>query len=227
MAYPATPKTRADYRTALTKHTYGKLTDNTTLDYYINVAELEAIGKTLQYFPGAQQSTQLSGSTDSNGILLMPQGFQSIKRMEDANKNKFELIANIDDVWKKTGYYFAGFDTTNNQQKICVMKAAVPLASTTMYYWITQLVAMGTATSAISCIPDPWCNYIDYLAAFKFWEDQGPSMKNESSWWESKAAARFEELAKALDDVSKDPEWIPTYDVDAGEIGGTFVHIAQ
>lgn len=223
----ALPFTRAEHRTSLQHKTAEKVTDSTTLDYYIDKAELEVIGSWIAFDKGLQTRTRQTDSTDSSGILLVSQGFSKLLRLEDANKNKFKFIDNMDEVWNVNGYFFAGFNTTSNKRKIQVMYAGAVHASATMYWWDVTIVQMGTGSTAESCIPYPYKELIDYKAAQKYWEDQGSSMKKESREWEVKYNGLLSQAKEFFGHPTEDAEFVENWDADAGDGGALFQHIVS
>lgn len=223
----ALPYTRAEHRTSLQYKTWQKLTVAADQDYYIDKAELEAIAAWLEFDPGLQQRTRQSDATDSSGILLVPKGFSKLLRLEDADKNKYSYIDSMDDVWDVDGYFFAGFDATNNKRKIQVMKNGSTLASTTLYWFDVTIVQMGTGSTTESCIPYGYKELIDYKAAQKYWEDQGSSMKKEAREWEVKFNALLAQAKGYFGHPTTDPEFVENLDTDAGEGGQVFTHVTS
>jgi hypothetical protein len=225
------PYTRAEHRTSLVQLSNQKISasDTTTLDFWINLAELEALSEFSQFHPGIQRRARQSGATDASGILLMSQGFEHIDRLEDSEKKKYPYIDSIDDVWNGTGYFFVGMDASatavNNKYKLQVMKNGAVLASTTLYWWDILLVVMGTAATNVSAVPDGYKQCIDYLAAKKFWENQGSASQEKQAKYFSREYEAL--LSKARDkwqNPQTDTEWVDSVDPDAGEYGGALIH---
>lgn len=223
----ALPYTRAEHRTSLQHKTWEKVTDATTLDYYIDKAELEVIASWIAFDKGLQARVRQSAATDSSGILLVPKGFSKLLRLEDSDKAKYAFIDNMDNVWNVNGYFFAGFDATNNKRQIQVYANGAVLASTTLYWWDITIVQMGSGSTTESCIPYGYKELIDYKAAQKYWEDQGSSMKKESREWEQKFNGLLASAKEFFGHPTEDPEFVENYDSHAGEGGPSFSHIAS
>lgn len=193
------------------------------LDYYIDKAEAEVLTEWIGFDPGLQQKTRTSAATDASGILLVDQGFTRLQRVEDANQVKYPIIDDIDKINTISGYIFAGFDQTNKKRKLQIFRDGVALASTTLYWWELQLVLMGSGASDVSAIPDGYKELIDYQAAKKFFEDQGPSMKKEAQYWGGEYDRLMNKASEQYSHPSKDPEYITSTDPDAGD-RGPFIH---
>lgn len=222
---PVVPTTRAEHRNSLKYKTSQKVTDNTTLDYYIDKAEIEVLAEFIHFHPGLMRAARDSGATDASGILLMDQGFAGIERLEDANDLHFPLIDTPADRRRRTGYFFAGFDPTTKKPQLQVMKDGAVHASTTLYWWNLKLVSMASGATDVSAVPDGYKECIDYLAAKKYWEDQGSSMQDsQARYWAREYEALLNKARSFWGNPTKDPEWTESVDPDAGEFGGGMVH---
>lgn len=221
----AIPYTRAEHRLSLKYKTNQKLTAADDLDYYINKAEVEVLSEFLLFHPGLQRQARTSGTTDTNGILLVDQGFSGIERMEDTNKRKYNLIGSIDDVWTKTGYIFCGFDQTNKKMQLQVYKDNSVADTVTLYWWNIKLICMGTAATVESAVPYGFKQCIDYLAAKMYWEDQGQAPQgNQAKYFASEYDKLISKARERWENASIDPEWTSSMEPDAGEYGNTLIH---
>lgn len=221
------PYLRSDHRTALQTNTYGKVTAPADQDYFINEAETKVLGDVMTFFPGIGQQTRTSGATDSNGILLVTQGFQRFQRLEDAQKVKYKYIEPIDRVWMSAGWIFAGFDQTSKKQKLQVFYNNDIKALTTFYWWQITLVPMAAGDDDVSAVPDGYKDLINFKATQKYYASLGSSMAPEMAKWEKLYQTELSNAKIALASPQSDPEWIQSVDVDAGDIGGTAMHIVQ
>lgn len=221
------PYLRSDHRTAVTNGTYGKLTTTATLDLYINEAELEVIAEIATFFPQICSRVRQSGSTDASGLLLMSQGFNRFLRLEDVNKIKYDYIDSIDKVWSRAGWVWCGFDQTNKKYQIQVYYNNATLASTTLYWWDNVIVGMLSGASDVSAVPDGWKQLINYKALMKYYMGQGSSMAPEMEKWMKLFSVDMAKCKQALSTPQTDPEWIQSADSDAGEAGGTLIHIVS
>lgn len=159
----------------------------------------------------------------------MSQGFESLERLEDAQKNKYFLIDTLDDVWNRTGYFFAGFSASataaDNKYKLQVMKDGAVLASTALYWWDVTLAAMGTESTRVSAIPDGYKQAIDYLAAKKYWESLGSAAHDKQcKYFTREYESLIAKAKEKWDTPTRDAEWCESVDSDAGEFGNTFIH---
>jgi hypothetical protein len=189
------------------------------LDYYLDSAEPEVLTDWVQFHEGLQARVRQNGTTDANGILLMDQGFSKLLRLEDGNEAKYDFIDTMDNRHSKTGYFFAGFDSTNAKQQIMVVKNGDPLASTTLYWWDVTIALMAAAAGSYSALPAGFQNCLDYWAAKKYWEDQGPSMKKEADHWKGEYNTLLVKGRELYSNPTKDPEFVESFDEDAGEYG--------
>lgn len=221
----AIPYTRVEHRLSLKYKTNQKMTGADDLDYYINKAEVEVLAEFMTFHPGLQRQARTSDTTDASGILLVDQGFIGLERLEDSNKGKYNLISSIDDVWNRTGYIFCGFDATVNKHKLQVFSNNSVLASTTLYWWNLKLICMGAGTTAESAIPYGFKEAIDYLAAKKYWEDQGQAPQgNQAKYFAGEYDKVISKARDRWENASIDPEWTSSDEPDSGQYGNTFIH---
>lgn len=217
--------TRSTLRSSLQRKTDGRLTNSTDQDTYLNLGELYIIRRWMTFDPGRFRDAQASGSTSASGILTLDTDTTRLERLEDANKAKYPLIS-IDDRWDKTGYYIAGYDTTNKKSQLQIMKNGAVLASTTMYWYDIGLLQMGTQTTDEPAVPEEYRDTIATAAAYLYFRDQGPPFAETSRFWKGEMLDDLAEAKLMYKNYSKDPQYIPSNDPDAG--GARFIsHVAS
>jgi hypothetical protein len=207
---------RTALRSSLQRMTSGQLTDSGDQDTYLNEAEREVLGDWRQFDPGLGRGDRTSDTTDASGILTVSAAFSRLERVEDGDKLKYELIDNLDRIWEKTGYYPMGYDQTSNVRQFKFYKNGEPLASAAVYYFPINVVEMGGAADAQSAVPNEFRDLIAMKAAHMYWRDQGPPFAAYKEMWRQEYEAK---LTKAMDwyrNVSTDPQFVESYDPDAG-----------
>ncbi len=216
------PTTRSNLRTQLQNMSSGQLTVSQDQDFYLNLAELEVIGDWRKFDPGLFRAARTQGTTDSNGLLKVTAGFSKLERLEDANKVQYAFIDDLSEVWNKTGYYFQGYNTTDNVRTIQVMKNGAPLASGTLYYFDIRLTQMASGSTAEPVIPDEYRTMIAMKAAHLYFRDQGPPFATFATFWATEYERKRQNAEEWYKNVTSDPQYITSSDPDSG-LGSRFI----
>lgn len=207
--------TRATLRSSLTRKTDNKLTVNSDLDLYLNLGENYVARRWMTFDPGRFRDARATANTDANGILLVDIDTTRIERLEDANKIKYDLI-DIEERWDKTGYYVAGYDTTNKKTQLQIMKNGSGLASTAMYWYDLGLSAMGSTATDESVLPEEYRDSIATAAAYLYYRDQGPPLAETSRFWKSETIDELSEAKQFYKNYASDPQYMQSDVPDAG-----------
>lgn len=215
--------TRATLRSSLTRKTDAQLTVAADLDIYLNLADSMVQNDWSQFDKSIlTPSSRTSGTTDSNGVLLLTALTVEIYRIENSNNVEFPPIS-IDERWSKTGYYFAGWGNSNTQRQVVIMQSGAVLASTTVYFYPMVLSAMGSQTTNEPVIPEEFRDIIAVKAAQLWFEEQGPPLQGTAEKWEARYGRWLERARRAYKTLDNKPIFAKSYDPDAG--GGGFYTI--
>lgn len=185
-------------------------------DYYLNQAELDVFKEWRKFDPGLFRPVRQSGATDANGILLMDAEFARLEFLEDVSHNPYEEIKDMRSVASSTGFFFAGFDQTNNKRQVKVIRNGNAVASTTLYWYNIEQMLMGALTTAKSAIPNDSRHLITYRAAFLYYQDKGPAFIAAKNTWKQDYLEALSEAYKWYKNVSKSPQFVTSMDPDAG-----------
>lgn len=214
------PTTRATLRSSLTRKTDNKLTVNADLDTYLNLGENYIARRWMTFDPGRFRDARATGTSDATtGILVVDTDTTRIERLEDANKIKYPLI-DIEERWDKTGYYVAGYDTTNKKSQLQIMKDGAVHTSATMYWYDLGLSAMGSTATDESILPEEYRDSIATAAAYLYYRDQGPPLAETARFWKSETLDDLAEAKQFYKNFASDPQYMQSDDPDAG---GQFV----
>lgn len=219
-------QTRADLRTKLKYHTDNKLTLQADQDFYLNAAELDVFSDWRSFDPGLFRPVRDSVSTDASGIMLFDSTLTRVEYLEDANGVQFREIQDMADVRNGTGWVGAGFDQTNNQRQIKVIKNGRAVASTTLYWYNIAQMLMGSGDTAKSAIPNEHRKLITFRAAFLYYRDKGTAFIQSKEDWKRDYREALVEAKQWYKNVSKDPQYVKSLDPDAGG-GNPFVTVQQ
>lgn len=217
--------TRTTLRTSLQYKTDGRLTGSTDQDYYLNLAELRVIGDWSMFDDGIFFIGRQSATTDANGILLVPATFMDVFMIEDVNKRPYPRIE-LEERWNSTGWYPAGYDTTNKKRKLQVMYNGAVDASKTLYFYDSELVQMGSATDAEPVFPEEYRDLIALKAAQLFYEDQGNAFDQAALTREQRYLRLLANAKKMYRRIGTGPRYAPSNDPDAGNAGGRTIRAA-
>ncbi len=212
MAY--IPLTRVKIRTRLQRKTSGQLTTQADQDDYIDDAEQFAIADWIKFDKGLMQRIKQSASTDSTGLLNVDKGFVKLLRLQDTADTKFDLIDDPNQYPFATGYYFAGFDQTNDKRQFFVQKQGSGVASTTFEFWDINMTTMASDDAAESAVEGMM---IVFKAAETWWEDQGPAFDTHAERMRQKyeeIRAKYEILYR---NPTADPEFIESVAEEVGD----------
>jgi len=211
-------KTLAVLRSSLQRKTANQLTSSSDQDTYLALAWEKVQGDWFKFDPGLfRDPAKQSSTTDSSGVAEIDGDTARLERVEDSTKIKYELIDNIDDVNDKTGYYFAGYDTTNNKREVVFLKNGTLQGSTTYSYYQIKRFALTTSTSTAEVrIPDEYADVIAAKASQLWHEDQGPPMQETSERWEARYNRRIADAKAWYKNPTKDVGRVPIMDPDAG-----------
>lgn len=207
---------RTALQTILSYHTDQKLTLTADLNYYLNRAELDVLAEWRKFDPGLYRPAQESASTDTNGIILLEQNFSKLEYLEDGNHFQYRLITDLSLLPYATGYIFLGYDASSNKRQIKVFKNGGVLVSTTLYWYNIERLIMTSSTSSESAIPEEFRHLIADRAAVLYYVDKGPAYIGTMQSWD---AFYDKEMMKArmwYQNVTKDPQFVVSYDPDAG-----------
>lgn len=207
---------RTALRTALTNHTDGKLTNTTDLDTYLNLGEQDTFAEWRKFDPGLFRDVRDSVATDANGILLFDKEFARLEYLEDVNNVEYLPLRDIRIVARGTGFFFVGFDQTNNKRQIKVISGGSPVASTTLYWYNIHSIAMGSGTTAESAIPDEHRHLITARAAFLYYRDKGPAFLAAKNAWKQEFVEGIITAREWYKNPSKQPQFVDSLDPDAG-----------
>ena len=211
--------TRTTLRTSLQYKSDGRLTGSTDQDYYLNLAELRVIGDWALFDEDIFGAGRQSAVSDANGILLVPATFMELFMLEDANKRPYPRIE-LEERWNASGWYPAGYDTTNKKRKLQLMLNGAVDASRTMYFYDSELVQMGSGTSDEPVFPEEYRDLIALKAAQLFFEDQGNAFDQAALVREQRYLRLLASAKKMYRRLSRGPRYAPTNDPDAGGDGG-------
>ena len=220
--------TRAELRASLQRKTDSRLTSSSDQDLYLELGDLYVMRRWMTFDPGRYRDARSTASTDSNGILLVDTDTTRIERLEDANKSKYPLIS-IDERWDRTGYYIAGYDTSNKKAQLQIMKNGAVLDTTAMYWYdlglVQGLLATGASATDQPAIPEEFRDTIASAAAYLYFRDQGPPFAETSRFWKSELLDDLAEAKLFYKNYSKDPQYVPSDDPDAA--GARFIYHTQ
>lgn len=219
-------QTRADLRTKLKYHTDNKLTSQTDQDYYLNAAELDVFTEWRKFDPGLFRPVRDSVATDANGIMLLDADFSRLEYLEDGNGNEYREIKDMSLVRNGTGFYFVGFDQTNNKRQMLVIKSGNPVASTTLYWYNIKQMLMGTGDTVKSAIPNEHRKLITMRAAFLYYRDKGTAFIASKEDWKRDYKEALAEAEQWYKNTSKSPEYVTSVEPDAGG-GSSFASVTQ
>lgn len=209
-----TPFTRSTLRSALQRKTAGQLTNSTDQDTYIDEAEQIAIMDWVKFDKGLMQRIKQSAATDAtNGLLNVDKGFVRLLRLQDTADTKYDYLDDPNDYPFATGYYFAGFDQTNDKRQFQILKQGSPVTSTTFEWWDINMTTMAADTGAESAVPG---QLIVYKAAESWWEDQGPSFSPQAERMRQKYEEMLEKNERLFRNPTQDPEFIESVADEAG-----------
>lgn len=219
--------TLATLRSSLQRKTDSQLTTSGDQDIYLVLGEKHILRNWMKFDPGRFREARETDTTDANGIMIVDIDTTRIERIEDANKVKYNLIDDINDRWSKTGYYVAGYDTTNKTTQLQVMKNGAVAATQVMYYYDTNLGAMATSTSTSeSIIPEEYRDAIAKSAAYHYYQDQGPQFAGTANYWKGEVAEDMAEARRLYKNYSRDPAYMGSNDPDAGG-ASAFDHVVS
>ena len=211
--------TRSTLRTSLQYKSDGRLTGSTDQDYYLNLAELRVIGDWALFDEDVFAKGRQSATSDADGILLVPATFMELFMLEDANKRPYPRIE-LEERWNASGWYPAGYDTTNKKRKLQLMLNGAVDASRTMYFYDSELVQMGSQTTDEPVFPEEYRDLIALKAAQLFFEDQGNAFDQAALVREQRYLRLLASAKKMYRRLSRGPRYAPTTDPDAGGDGG-------
>lgn len=207
---------RTALRSALTRHTDGKLTNNTDLDFYINKAEVDVFREWRKFDPGAFRGALESVTSDANGIILLEQAFTRLEYLEDTNHRQYYIFTNMSRVPFYTGFYFQGYDQTNNKRQIKVILNGVAVASTVFQWYNIERLAMGAAGNAESAIPEEHRSLISVRAAYLYFRDKGPAFIVAKDDWHTTYKEELNDARKWYENVDKSPQYVDSVEPDTG-----------
>lgn len=219
-------RTRADLRTALQYHSDSKLTLAADQDYYLNLAELKVFTDWRKFDPGLFRPVRDSVATDTNGVLLLDANFSRLEYLEDGNGVEYKQLMEMNLIRRGTGYYFIGFDQTNNQRQAKIIKNGTAVASTTFYWYNIVSMLMGTATTAKSAIPNEHRSLITFYAAFLLYRDKGTAFVQSKEDWKHDYKEALAEAESWYRNVGRGVQYAPSMDPDAGA-GAQFASVIQ
>lgn len=219
-------QTRADLRTRLKRHTDNKLSASGDQDIYLNEAELDVFSDWRDFDPGLFRPVRDSVATDSVGVLLFDAVFSRLEFLEDANHVEYRELKDMAQVARGTGFYFVGFDQTNNKRQILVIKNGSPVVSTTLYWYNIAQMLMGSGDTAKSCIPNEHRKLITFRAAFLYYRDKGTAFIQSKEDWKRDYREALAEAKSWYKNVSKSPQFVTSVDPDAGS-GSRVVTVQQ
>lgn len=208
--------TRSNLRTQLQNMSSNQLTVQADQDFYLNLAELEVIGDWRKFDPGLFRAARTAGTTDAAGVMKVTAGFSKLERLEDANKVQYAFIDDLSQVWNKTGYYFQGYNTTDNVRTIQVMKNGAPLASASLFYFDIRLAQMASGDSAQPVFPDEYRTMIAMKGAHLYFRDQGPPFASFATFWATEYERKRANAEDWYKNVTSDPQYIESSDPDSG-----------
>lgn len=211
------PTTRVTLRSSLQRKTANQLTASPDLDTILNLAWEFVQGDWMKFDPGMfRNPVRQSATTSSTGILEVNASTTRLERAEDSNEVKYHLIDNIDDINDKTGYFFAGYDTTSNVREIRFIDNGNSAASVTIQFYEIRRVDFGSGDSAEPSIPEEYRDLIAIKAAELWHQDQGAPMQRTAELWESRYGRRLKDAKDWYKNVTKDVTVMPTTDPEAG-----------
>lgn len=209
------PLARSALRTRLQQKTAGKLTSSADQDIYINDAEQLAISDWIQFDKGLMQRIKQTGTTDAtNGLLTVDKGFVRLLRLQDTSDTKYNYLDDPNSYPFSTGYYFAGFDQTNDKRQFQILNQGAAKTSTAMEWWDISMTTMASDTAAESAVPGI---LIVYKAAEMYWEDQGPAFGSQAERMRQKYEEILGKNERLFRNPTRDAEFIENVDPDAGE----------
>jgi len=220
-------KTLAVLRASLKRKSGNQLTVNADLDTYLTLGWEDVQADWMKFDPGLfRDPTKQTSTTDSAGVAEIDADVTRLERVENSSKRKFDLIDNVDNINDVTGYYFSGYDTTNNKREVKFVKDGTAQASTTYSYYQIKRYAFGTTATDEARLPDEYADIIALKASQLWHEDQGPPMQETSERWEAKYNRKLGEARNWYKNPTKDVGRIPTMDPDSGE-GFAVAHIVS
>lgn len=207
---------RSALRTALQYHTDGKLTSSTDQDFYLNKAEQDVFADWRKFDPGLFRDVRDSVATDADGIMLLDKEFSRIEFLETSDHKEYLPLTDMRKTPYGTGFYFVGFDTTNNKRKMRVIEGGNPVASTTLYWYNIHSIGMASGTTVESAIPEEHRSLISIRAAFLYYRDKGPAYIVAKDTWKREYAEGIVAAREFYRNPSKQPQYIDSVDPDAG-----------
>lgn len=210
--------TRSSLRTSLQYKTDGRLTASADQDYYLNLAELRVIGDWAMFDEDIFAKGRQSAVTDSDGILLVPSTFMELFMIEDGDKRPYPRIE-LQERWNASGWYPAGYDTTNKKRKLQIMLNGAVAGSKTLYFYDSELVQMGSNGTDEPAFPEEYRDLVALKAAQLFYEDQGNAFDQAALVREQRYLRLLANAKKSYRNLGRGPRFAPTSDPDAG-LGG-------